>query len=117
MSLIIEKGHFDGLSGALEDINRKGLFPTTYATDQATAANLHWHNEEVLAYLVKGRTYFLDAEGNEHQLEAGDLITVPTRTLHAEGDINEPVVMLIGLVDAVPMDQFLVQRDPEELQG
>ena len=116
MSLIIEKRHFDGLSGALEDIREKKLFPTTYATDHATAAKLHWHSEDVLAYMVKGKTYFLDADGHEHQLEAGDLITVPARTLHAEGDINEPVVMLIGLVEALPMDQFLVQRDPAELQ-
>ncbi|MFT7470558.1 MAG: mannose-6-phosphate isomerase-like protein (cupin superfamily) [Kiritimatiellia bacterium] len=116
MSLIIEKGHFEGLSGALADIRDKGLFPTTYATDKATAANIHWHTEEVLAYLIQGRTYFLDANGKEHQLEPGDLITVPARTLHAEGDINEPVVMLIGLSDAVPMDRFLLPRDPAELQ-
>lgn len=117
MNLRIERKHFNGLSGALEDIRERNLYPTTYATDHATAASLHWHNEEVLAYLVEGKTYFLDAGGHKHQLEAGDLITVPARTLHAEGDINEPVVMLIGLVEAVPMDQFLVQRDPEELQG
>jgi quercetin dioxygenase-like cupin family protein len=116
MSLTVKKGHFDGLSGALEDIREKNLFPTTYATDHATAANLHWHGEDVLVYLVKGRTYFLDADGGEHQLEAGDLITVPAGTLHAEGAVNEPVVMLIGLVEAVPMDQFLVQRTPDELK-
>ena len=116
MGFIVEKDHFDGLSGALEDIRERKLFPTTYATDQATAANLHWHEDEVLAYLVKGKTYFEDAQGTQHQLEAGDLITIPARTLHAEGDINEPVIMLIGLVDAVPMDQFLAQHDPGELQ-
>lgn len=115
MSLIIQKNHFDGLSGALEDIRDRNLYPTTYATDSATAASLHWHNEEVLAYLVKGKTYFLDETGHKHPLEAGDLITVPARTLHAEGDIKEPVVMLIGLVDATPMDKFLVQREAEEL--
>jgi len=115
MSLIIDRKHFDGLSGALEDIRERNLFPTTYATDQATAASLHWHDEEVLAYLVKGKTYFLDENDNKHKLEAGDLITVPARTVHAEGDITEPVVMLIGLVEAVPMDQFLIQHEPSEL--
>ena len=65
--------------------------------------------------MIKGNTSFLDADGNEHKLEAGDLITVPARTLHAEGAINEPVVMLIGLADALPMDQFLVQHAPAEL--
>ena len=115
MSLTVKKGHFDGLNGALENIKQQNLFPTTYATDHATAANLHWHNEDVFVYLVKGKTYFLDADGKEHPAEAGDLITVPAGTLHAEGAVSEPVIMLIGLVDAVPMDQFLVQRNPEEL--
>lgn len=116
MSLIIEKGHFVGLDGALTEIKDKGLFPTTYATDHATAASLHWHSEEVLAYLVQGKTYFLDAEGQKLWLEPGDLIKVPARTLHAEGDINEPLVMLIGLAEALPMDRFLLPRDPEELR-
>lgn len=116
MSLTVKKSHFDGLSGALEDIGEKNLFPTTYATDHATAANLHWHSEDVLVYLVKGKTYFLDVDGNKYQLEAGDLITIPAGILHAEGAVNEPVIMLIGLVEAVPMDQFLVQRDPDELK-
>jgi len=117
MSLIIERGHFDGLGGALTDINSKGLFPTTYATDYATAADLHWHTEEVAAYLIQGNTYFLDADGQEHHIEPGDLVTVPARTLHAEGGISEPVVMLIGLVEALPMDRFLLPRDPAELQA
>lgn len=116
MSLIIDKGHFDGLSGALADITKRGLFPTTYATDHATAADLHWHTEEVLAYVIQGRTYFLDAEGQERHVEPGDLVTVPARALHAEGDIREPVVMLIGLAEALPMDRFLLPRDPAELQ-
>ena len=117
MGLIIEKEHFVGLSGALADIMSKGLFPTTYATDHATAADLHWHTEEVLAYLVQGKTYFLDAEGQQHPVEPGDLVTVPARTLHAEGDINEPVVMLIGLTEALPMDRFLLPRDPADLDN
>ena len=117
MGLIIEKEHFVGLSGALADIMKKGLFPTTYATDHATAADLHWHTEEVLAYLIMGKTYFLDAEGQQHLLEPGDLVTVPPRTLHAEGDINEPVVMLIGLTEALPMDRFLLPRDPADLNS
>ena len=115
MALITEKGHFVGLDGALGDIRDKGLFPTTYATDQATAASLHWHSEDVFAYLIQGKVHFLDGEGKEHWLEAGDLMTVPARTLHAEGDINEPVVMLIGLNEALPMDRFLLPHDPAEL--
>jgi hypothetical protein len=44
-------------------------------------------------------------------------MTVPARTLHAEGEIDEPVVMLIGLEEALPADQFLLIRDPVELEN
>jgi len=48
---------------------------------------------------------------------SGSVLYGGARTVHAEGEISEPVVMLIGLVEAVPMEQFLEQRDPSELQG
>jgi hypothetical protein len=60
MSLIVEK---DSLRGAIDDIRERNLYPTTYVTDHATAAKLHWHNEEVLAYMATQRTFFIDAEG------------------------------------------------------
>ena len=107
MSLTFEKAYFDGLSGAPAGIRECNLCPTFRPE--------HWHAEDVLVYLVKGRSSFLDADGNEHQIQAGDLITIPAGTLHAEGAVNEPIVMLIGLVEAVPMDQFLVQHAPAEL--
>ena len=69
------------------------------------------------AYLIEGKAYFLDADGQEHHIRPGDLVTVPARTLHAEGEISEPVVMLIGLTEALPMDRFLLPHDPAELQA
>jgi hypothetical protein len=62
MSLIVEK---DSLRGVIDDIRERNLYPTTYATDHAIAEKLHFHNEEVLAYMVTRRTFFLDAEGQE----------------------------------------------------
>jgi gentisate 1,2-dioxygenase len=117
MILVTDKNHFDGLDGALEDIRKRQLFPTTYATEHATAAKLHWHSEDVRVYLIEGSVYFLDGNGTRHELEPGDLMTVPARTLHAEGEINAPVVMLIGLEEALPAERFLLVRDPEELES
>ena len=117
MTFTIENGRFNGLSGALEDVLAKGLFPTTYATDHATAPELDWHNEEVLVYLIQGNAYFTDADGLGHRLEAGGLITVPARILHAEGNINEPIVMLIGLKEAPNADQYLLKHYPTKPYG
>ena len=115
MGIRVEKGYFDGLGGALDDIKSRALWPTTYATDHATAAETHWHSEDVHAYMIEGATYFMDGNGKRHPVEAGDMITIPARTLHAEGEINGPVVMLIGIPEPLPQDRFLMLRDPTDL--
>lgn len=115
MGIQIEKAYFNGLSEALDDIKAKGLWPTTYATDHATAAEIHWHSEDVHGYVVEGATYFLDGDGTEHPVAAGDKITIPARTLHAEGAINEAVVLIIGIPEALSPDRFLKMRDPKDL--
>ena len=115
MGIQVEKGYFDGLGEALDDIKRNALWPTTYATDHATAAELHWHSEDVHGYVVQGEMDFLDGDGERHGVVAGDKITIPARTLHAEGEINGDIVMLIGLAEALSQDQFLFPRNPSDL--
>ena len=51
------------MRGALDDIRERNLYPKTYATDHAAAEKSYWHKEEVLAYTVMERAFFLDAEG------------------------------------------------------
>jgi mannose-6-phosphate isomerase-like protein (cupin superfamily) len=115
MSIKVEKGYFNGLEGALNDIKSQALWPTTYATDHATAAQLHWHSEDVHGYVVEGEIYITDNDGHRHDLQAGDKITIPARTLHAEGEIDAPVALVVGLPVAVPLDQFLFARNPNDL--
>ena len=77
MTFTIENTCFNRLSGTLEDILAPRFFPTTYATDHATASERHWYNEDVLVYLVQGNAYLTDADGLGDRLEADGLITVP----------------------------------------
>ena len=111
----IERGSFQGLAGALADISAKSLWPTTYSTDKATAADPHWHSEDVHGYVIEGAFHMYDADGNRHDMAAGDRFTVPARTLHAEGEIDAPVHLIIGLSEPLPPDQFLLPRDPATL--
>ena len=115
MSIKVDRGYFNGLEGALNDIKDKALWPTTYATDHATAAQLHWHSEDVHGYVVEGKIHITDNDGHRHDLQAGDKITIPARTLHAEGEIDAPVALVVGLPVAVPLDQFLFAREPDDL--
>ncbi len=116
MGIQVKKGCFDGLRGALEDARNNNLWPTTYVADEATAADLHWHSEDVHVYVMKGETYFLDgASGKKYPVMVGDKVIVPARTLHAEGDFTGGIIYLIGIPEALAADRFLLQRLPEDL--
>jgi hypothetical protein len=118
MSIRVEKGCFDGLDDALDDIRKNRLWPTTYVAEEATAADIHWHSEEVTVYVMKGQTYFLDGETRKkHAVMEGDKVTVPARTLHAEGEVVGGIIYLIGIPEALSPERFLMQREPSELVG
>ena len=114
MKIQVEKSCFSSLEEALEDIKKHKLWPTTYAIDQATEAGLHWHTEDVHGYLLEGETYALDEDGNRYPFSAGDKIIIPAGTLHAEGEINGPVVSIVGIPEPLSPDRFLKARDPSE---
>ena len=100
----------------LDDIKTNGTWPTTFVSGPSDGLHLHWHSDEVHAYIMEGVTDFLDAEsGKRTPVKAGDKVIVPARTLHAEGAVEDRVVYILALPDALPPDEFLTMRDPEEL--
>lgn len=116
MALRIQKGSFDGLAEALEDLKASGFWPTTFVSGPSPGLELHWHSEEVHAYLVEGETSFLDGEsGTRHAVGPGDKIVVPPRTLHAEGAVRDRVVYVIAVPEPMPPDEFLKRRSPDDL--
>lgn len=115
MGIKVEKRSFAGPAGALDDISRLSLWPTTVLVEQAPEAPLHWHAEDAHVYLVEGSMYYLDGKGGRYDIEAGDKIIVPSRTIHAEGEVNQRVVLLIGIPEPTPRAGFLLARSIEEL--
>ena len=80
-------------------------------------ASLHIHetNEVFIPLTGKWGIYWQNSDGQRHDASAGDKITIPAQTLHAEGEIDAPVALVVGLPTAVPLDQFLFARDPGDL--
>lgn len=117
MTLSIKKAAFDGLADVLKDMIDRELWPTTYLSGEAPAAELHWHEHDVHVYVMKGQTYFVEGTtGTKHPVMAGDKVVVPAKTLHAEGSVEDEVIYLIGLPTPVPPGDFLAMRDPELLE-
>ncbi len=116
MTVTIQKGFFENQSDVMDDLKASGFWPTTFVSGPSPGLEVHWHSEEVHAYVMEGETSFLDAEsGNRSPVGPGDKIVVPARTLHAEGEVLDRVVYIIAIPEAVPPDEFLTIRPPEEL--
>ena len=115
MALEVVKGFFEKREEVLDDLKASGYWPSTFVSGAGPGIPVHWHDIDVHAYLLEGTTDFLDAEsGNRYPVGPGDKVVIPARTLHAEGAIADRVVY-VGLREARPTDEQLVQRPPSDL--
>lgn len=116
MALRIERKFFESRDQVLEDIGRNNTWPTTFVSGPSEGLPVHWHSEEVHAYIMEGETDFLDVEKDERiPVSTGDKITVPARTLHAEGEVRDRIVYILALPVPLEPDQFLAMRSSDEL--
>jgi quercetin dioxygenase-like cupin family protein len=116
MALQIHKGFFQSKQEVLEDIRNNDTWPTTFVSGPSEGLPVHWHSEEVHAYVMEGETDFLDVETDKRiPLSQGDKIVVPARTLHAEGEVPDRVVYILALPEPLQSEDFLVLRTAEEL--
>jgi mannose-6-phosphate isomerase-like protein (cupin superfamily) len=109
--------YFGSVGEVLDDVKKNGTWPTTFVSGPSDGLHVHWHADEVHAYIMEGETDFLDA-GSDHRtaVKAGDKVVVPARTLHAEGAVKDRVVYILALPRALPPDEFLAMHDPEDLR-
>lgn len=116
MGIEIQKRFFAGRRDVLDDLQATGFWPTTFVSGPSPGFEVHWHAHEVHAYVMEGHTSFLDGEsGVRHAVGPGDKIVVPSRALHAEGEVSDRVVYLIAAPEALPPDEFLKPFAPEDL--
>jgi len=116
MTVNIHKEFFRNRSDVMDDLKVSGFWPTTFLSGPSPGLEVHWHSEEVHAYVMEGETSFLDAEsGDRSPVGPGDKVVVPARTLHAEGEVLDRVVYIIAIPEALSPDEFLMIRPPEEL--
>ena len=116
MTVKILKGFFENHSDVMDDLKATGFWPTTFVSGPSPGLEIHWHSEEVHAYVMEGETSFLDAKsGDRSPVGPGDKIVVPARTLHAEGEVLNGVVYIIAIPETLPPDEFLKIRPAQEL--
>ena len=99
---------------ALDDLKRLGLWPTTYVSERMEELPLHWHDVDNCGYVLEGRSYVLNEEGERFPLGPGDKLVIPAGAIHAEGAVTERMVYIVGISEAANLFERLELRDPKE---
>ncbi len=111
--LQVEKGFFSTKDEVLRDIVKSGFWPTTYMSEQSPELPVHWHDGDILGYVMEGSTYILDENADSITLEPGDKLVIPAGALHAEGAVTERVTYIVTLSECVPFFDALRMLDPD----
>lgn len=107
---------FGSIEQVMDDIKKNGTWPTTYVSGPTDGPPVHWHKDEIHAYIMEGETNFLDQQsGVKTPVNSGDKIVVPARTLHAEGCVKDRVVYILALPQPRLPEEFLVLEEPKDL--
>ena len=116
MGILVEKSVFTSKDDVRIAIRNNGTWPTTCVSPTYPGVEVHWHSEDVCAYVMEGETSFFDGEsGDTKQVGPGDKVTIPKRTLHAEGEVKDRVVYIIGMPEPLLSQDFLKIHRPDEL--
>ena len=107
-------GFFETKSEVLADIDRQDLYPTTYVSDRMQELPLHWHDVDNCGYVLEGRSYVRNAEGERIELGPGDKLVIPAGALHAEGEVTERMVYIGGIPEAANLFEKLQLLDPAD---
>ena len=98
----IEKGYFETRADVMEDIRDTGYWPHTFVSNTSPELPLHYHDHDIIGYVLEGETYLLEEDGNKAPIAAGDRLVIPKGAWHAEGEVTERVVYIVSLREPVP---------------
>ncbi|MEM8500760.1 MAG: cupin domain-containing protein [Pseudomonadota bacterium] len=105
---------FTSKDEVLDDIKKLDLWPTVYVSDRMDELPLHWHDVDNCGYVMEGRSYILNENGERIPLQAGDKLHIPAGALHAEGSVEERIVYIVGIPVAENLFDKLSLLNPSE---
>jgi len=98
----------------LDDIKRLDLWPTVYVSERMEELPLHWHDVDNCGYVMEGRSYVINEQGERISLSAGDKLQIPAGAIHAEGEVTERMVYIVGIPVAENLFDTLSLLDPAD---
>ena len=103
---------FSTKSEVLADLDKLDFWPTTYVSERMEELPLHWHDVDNCGYVLSGSSYVLDENGEREPLGPGDKLVIPAGAIHAEGEVTERMVYIVGLSVAENLFDKLTLFDP-----
>ena len=98
----------------LDDIKKLDLWPTVYVSERMEELPLHWHEVDNCGYVMEGSSYVLNEKGERVSLKAGDQLHIPAGAVHAEGEVTEKMVYIVGISEPGNLiEKLLPLQDPE----
>ena len=97
-----------------EDLKRLDLWPTTYVSERMQELPLHWHDVDNCGYVLEGSSYVLNEHGERFPLGPGDKLVIPAGAIHAEGEVTERMVYIVGISEPANLLERLSLLKPAD---
>ncbi len=111
--VVVEKNVFASHADVMSDIARTGFWPTTYVSGRSPELPLHYHDHDIIGYVLSGETYLLDENKERIPLAAGDRLILPKGAWHAEGAVDHEVVYIVTFRVPLPFAEGIMPREPQ----
>jgi mannose-6-phosphate isomerase-like protein (cupin superfamily) len=111
-TMTIEKGYFKDRAEVMEDIRDSGYWPTTYVSGKSPELPVHYHDHDIIGYVMEGTTYLLEEDGNKVDIGPGDRLVIPKGAWHAEGAVEDRVLYIVTIREPVPFLEGIMPREP-----
>ena len=110
----VEHNFFSTKAEVLADIAAQDLWPTTYVSERMQELPLHWHDVDNCGYVLEGKSYVLGEQGQRFPLGPGDKLIIPAGALHAEGEVTERMVYIVGIPEPANLFERLTLLNPDD---
>ena len=75
---------------------------------------LHWHDVDNCGYVLEGSSYVLNEQGERFPLGPGDKLVIPAGAIHAEGEVTERMVYIVGISEPANLLERLSLLKPAD---
>ena len=76
-TMTVDHNYFDSQADVMQDIAKTGFWPTTYVSDASPELPVHYHNYDIIGYVMSGSTYLLSEDNEKITISAGYRLNIP----------------------------------------